>query len=1776
MVVRMADHSVWCFVFFFTLFEVLLKTKLSVHGNSHGYMQPNNEVRYLVDGIPVSMHKEFAGVSGIRMPHIEESAMYNIKTHLKFEPPQLDFKERHLGMPHHEKVTLFNVNSNKTIHMSSISGNTVHFHSSFFEDKVIPPLGNTTFNVVFLGREEGEIESNLFIHTSEGSFKYKVKGASVSSPYRLRPLVGVRIPLNSTYSPLIFMHNPHATPMQIVEVYSSGGEFHLELPSGELEGPKHLWEISPFYTKPVIRIRFHARAEKNHTAYVRIKVNKSDEVLVVPLEVEVTSQPGLYALEDIIDFGYGGNLDQPCEMKLLLYNSWNKVMRIQSVSTVPFSKAVKINFQPVKVPPDSNSPAEIATLTFDWRAAFDSKQFTGKIVVKTKQNQQKLVIPYVAQVLEGGFEYNTSVTQYCSDLGHHLVPRNFSLKNKFKIPVAISNISLPSEVEKYFMVQNFSPVIMDPGEMIVLFQLLIKKESLPTNFKLESNLLIHTNVSTLSVPLLCYNGRLTKMIISSFNETELNFGTVGSASRKEAYFALINSNPVPVQLQSWGTNLTGAVVELMGVAVGNISSIKGRHKFNNMNISSVVEPGQYAVFRVLVIAPETEGATLAEIFVQTQFENVVLPARMRVAHGRLEMLPQSLVLDDCFPGKLCVQQLLVRSLFSRPMTVTSITSVPPDPRVSYSYVAKGSQYSGAPLIVPLQTSSVGLLKFDPGLGCGTQCYLGILPNSTAGNQWLQNLGLPTHTKESDLSLFNVRYNRYSSMTRDAAARQNLTLRMDTTEVRDHQFQARVHLTWPKLATNLPSGNRSVLGFPLTQIGNTTYRDLVLQNPSSKALVLQLVMDWTYPQADRLLESLPERFWRKCADCSSLGSKEFVLEDSVWVGSYIRKLFGNSAHANSLPLLLEPGKTAITRLSFSPTKPGLNSAVLIIRNNLTVLEVVKLSGRGAHVHFKFGNRKPGSDAPLLFELADKHLKDCEREKQRKFPVPNLTVKRSFTARNTGELPLYVGGFYVNGLPCEGYGFRILNCVSFQLPPNGTRKIDIAFTPDFTLARIQRTLTIDTSLGFGVNYSVIATLPPFLLASCSIVLGRPSWEPLLYYSAVSFMIFLLFCVLAAAFLESDRILKCAFLAMAKDKAMRSSSDPKPMTPTMQKNGESTKVGCGKADISMDWNPNNASVLTGHDKRSRDVNNSINNSNHHYHKSNGWTPIDEKHSPAEMELKERCSSTKYDESEVVYSSNSTPLMSVKNKKKLAKRNSNNSDNSSLSEHIQETVASKKGWGSLLSRSSNCVSNQTGKAKLNLTENKIASPMRHIQETDCPNKKALEIPKEGKRIIHSSKRNNKHNSEAVVCSEEETSSTTTESSNNEDMDKERDSLNSNMREHKNTPKKDKGKSLDYRDSYEGDCDDDDYEQEGHKKKEFSTRWKSSYKLSLGKQISPITEKPINNEVPKPPSLELPYKLKSSKNTNRERKEKNVLKRRSAEKKDSVTKALTVVNGSNNSLSTSSSRASPPLRTSSCWGENRATFSDVVARNDSPLYSNIVAPRKRSQQSSAPSVFHETGNKKTTDAVNNSTSSSSVLGPIGSKKPLSSTWDNFSEPQQQSLSEFLQQKQDQSSLFLDALTEPSTPGKDVEGVWEERNSIVPLLEDESRKKSEEYQRQHQFRENWPGVDSLWEPLYTPAVDDTLFNPSLREDVSSDTGSVWGSLMGSVWSSSTWSNAPGPVAPPLSPTAVPIVSSTTATENATEEDSVDIDRGLGFDPFSSLNTIWFPANSDTWKASANK
>ena len=48
------------------------------------------------------------------------------------------------------------------------------FSYILFLFQMVPPGGNTTFDVVFLARQTGSVENTLYIHTSQGSFKYQV------------------------------------------------------------------------------------------------------------------------------------------------------------------------------------------------------------------------------------------------------------------------------------------------------------------------------------------------------------------------------------------------------------------------------------------------------------------------------------------------------------------------------------------------------------------------------------------------------------------------------------------------------------------------------------------------------------------------------------------------------------------------------------------------------------------------------------------------------------------------------------------------------------------------------------------------------------------------------------------------------------------------------------------------------------------------------------------------------------------------------------------------------------------------------------------------------------------------------------------------------------------------------------------------------------------------------------------------------------------------------------------------------------------------------------------------------------------------------------------------------------------------------------------------------------------------------------------------------------------------------------------------------------------
>ncbi|XP_075545402.1 transmembrane protein 131 isoform X1 [Dermacentor variabilis] len=1118
------------FLLFFHVLDIVYKVVQSVDGHAQGFVEAGSDINGLVDGVlaQISEPSAVSSSSPVSFADLEDSSTNMYASPIAFEPAFMDFKSQPLSMPVRRRVVVKNLSPESSIEMLSISGNTANFHCSFFQEKRISPGGNTTFDIVYLGRERGLVENILFIHTSLGSFKYQVSAFGKENPYRLRPFVGVRMPLNSSYTPLIYMHNPHSSTIQLTEIYSSGGDLHLEMPDGENKISKELWEIPPYKTKPVMKANFVSRIEKNHTAFIRIKLNSTNHVdLILPVEVEVVSLPGIFSPMETLDFGVMHSQDEPRTLPLNLLNSGPKQLYITNVIVTPVNEAVEVKFTPTKVPPDTVRSTQVATVTYIPSKVKHLKQCSGKIVVKSKNNQYKLTIPFQVYFMNGSLEYNVNGTVFYIGRAKSLSKsdvRPLNISNTFPVPVVIHSIELQPESQPHFTVIFNSSTVLQPNETKpVVF---LKFHPQKTALQLNATLRLHTNISHFNIPLTCYSGRLTLRLHHAVNnESFLDFGTLGIGNKRSMFFVVINENPIEVVIKHWGTNMTKTLVELATEAE-NSSTLVGNYNFSSVVRKITLLPLHYALFRISVTAPETEGVFWGEASIETNHELLKVQFTMRTAKGSLMSDP--IVFENAFPGKVSSQNLYIHSTFSHSMTVTSVQTVPEDSRFFFEVTQNAS-----PVLQPRSKNWAGKLYFDPRRECKQECYSGLPTATTEGHQWLSGLNLPSDVGDADLELFQSIHGRWLALQESRRHVANVTLKVDTSEAQGFLMEAQVLFHWPKLST------KNVLKFPVTQVGNLTVRQLTLENPSSLPVLVQVLPLFLYPDLDAALTmaahstgmlNLSAALKSEPSAFSLQDLEEYnPSPDNVFLayGKGLEEYFHVQTHRKSLAFQLTPGMRVRVKVGFSPKDDQPASSLLLIRNNLTVVSAVMLKGQGGYGQLRLGNKVPGGDAVLTFELSESHLKDCDGTRNMRLSQPNFTVRRGFTARNTGQLPVFVQGFYISGKPCQGYGFRVLDCHGFELKPNATRRIDIAFTPDFMLSLVEHTLELQTSLGPGrVAYKMSATVPRQYLGLCQASLPRPRWEPFMQCCALSAAIFLLLCALAYAYLERDRILHTSF--------------------------------------------------------------------------------------------------------------------------------------------------------------------------------------------------------------------------------------------------------------------------------------------------------------------------------------------------------------------------------------------------------------------------------------------------------------------------------------------------------------------------------------------------------------------------------------------------------------------------------------------------------------------------
>lgn len=81
-----------------------------------------------------------------------------------------------------------------------------------------------------MARQPGLSQSAIYINTNKGIIKYNVQGAGIENIYKLKPVLNARILLNTSFTSHLHLHNPHNYSLQVVEIFTSDDDLHLEMP----------------------------------------------------------------------------------------------------------------------------------------------------------------------------------------------------------------------------------------------------------------------------------------------------------------------------------------------------------------------------------------------------------------------------------------------------------------------------------------------------------------------------------------------------------------------------------------------------------------------------------------------------------------------------------------------------------------------------------------------------------------------------------------------------------------------------------------------------------------------------------------------------------------------------------------------------------------------------------------------------------------------------------------------------------------------------------------------------------------------------------------------------------------------------------------------------------------------------------------------------------------------------------------------------------------------------------------------------------------------------------------------------------------------------------------------------------------------------------------------------------------------------------------------------------------------------------------------------------
>ena len=673
---------------------------------------------------------------------------------------------------------------------------------------------------------------------------------------------------------------------------------------------------------------------------------------------------------------------------------------------------------------ESNSIGVVAKVKHQ---AIREGAFKGKFIIRTSEDtpaNSRVEVPYRAKVVYGQLEYRASDFQFrLSSEVEQVLHRQLRLTNKFRMPLQFycGEIDDPA-----FVVNSFQEgVILGPGQSANVLNITFNRATIPQTR--QARLTLWTNVTTFQISLNCYHGNLTfsvsreavvsKLVQPGTSDNHMDFGLIGVNDINVMMFNVTNMNPLAVPVHSvLHRNVRIALLELESVWNAKGYAVASGHQYAHPRLRPdlpladdfiVLEPYHTAIFSVTVSAEDEEEVNGEFIFV-TPYQELRIPLMYKSLRGGLTFWPSDLHFGSTFPGRTVYKDLFVRSSYKHPVVLHQIVSS--DARFKAMRANLTVEPNKRMLLATVAFNASNVSPADNYL---TEVSLAPLVRLGSMDEPLAKRDLVIYKRREEI------WRRLS----DSGELDISAVISVVSDLTSYNINVRAQLDWPVLVKS------NKVEFGLCQKGQTHTKYLDAINPSDSPLRVELI-------------SLP-----------------------LQTGGSVFSVSGTNG---LLKWTIPPQSSErVGPVEFNPTELTTSNATLYLRNNITILYPIQLTGTGGTGLFRWRNTTHIL-SKLYFDTSEEDWIDCGIRRS-----ASAGVHRSFYVTNSGNLAINVTSISTQNECCGVSIFEFDAVVPFVLEAGQTIVIRIVLVPDFYSSIIDHTIVVESSM---VRYGILSASFP----------------------------------------------------------------------------------------------------------------------------------------------------------------------------------------------------------------------------------------------------------------------------------------------------------------------------------------------------------------------------------------------------------------------------------------------------------------------------------------------------------------------------------------------------------------------------------------------------------------------------------------------------------------------------------------------------------------------------